>query len=208
MAIGLEEAVAWIGGGGVLAFPTETVWGLAVDARSEAAVGALRDFKGRGGDAPISVLVTGVAALAPLGFEVAPAAQRLARDFWPGPLTLVLDCRGAFAAGVGRDDGAIGVRCSSHPLAARLAGALEKRALGPITATSCNRSGDPAARTRAEAQRVCGEDERLRVLADAPDATGEVPSTVVDLTGKAPRVLRWGALSETVLAPVLAEIAA
>jgi len=208
MEVGLDEAVAWIDAGGVLAFPTETVWGLAADARSEVAVGALRDFKGRGDAAPISVLVTGLAALAPLGFDVLPSARRLAREFWPGPLTLVLGCAGAFASGVARGDGAVGVRCSPHPLASALAQSLQQRSVGPITATSCNRSGEPAAETRAEAGRVCADDAHLRVLGDEPDASGEEPSTVVDLTGPTPHVLRWGALSETVLAPVLAEIAA
>lgn len=208
MEVGLEEAVAWVAAGGVLAFPTETVWGLAADATSDAAIGALRDFKGRGDDAPISVLVAGIASLGPLGFDVAPSARRLAREFWPGPLTLVVACRGDFAKGVAREDGAVGVRCSPHPLASALAEALAVEDAGPITATSCNRSGEPAARTRGEARRVCGGDARLRVLAGEPDASGDAPSTVVDLTGKTPRVLRWGALSETVLAPVLAEIAA
>src|SRR5262249_18566048 len=83
-------------------------WGLGADARSDAAVGRLRAFKGRGDAAPISILVTGVAALAPLGFSVDAAAQRLARDFWPGPLTLVLRCTGAFAPGIARADAAGG----------------------------------------------------------------------------------------------------
>jgi tRNA A37 threonylcarbamoyladenosine synthetase subunit TsaC/SUA5/YrdC len=100
------------------------------------------------------------------------------------------------------------VRCSPHALASALAGAVAKCDVGPITATSCNVSGAPPARTRAEAHLVCADDARLRVLGEAPDASGEAPSTVIDLTGKAPHVLRWGALSETVLAPVLAEIAA
>ena len=201
--IGRDDAVAWIGGGGLVAFPTETVWGLAADARSEPAVERLRRFKGRADEAPLSILVTGLPALAPLGLRVDAAARRLAEAFWPGPLTLVLACAGGFAAGVARADGALGVRCSPHPAAAALARGCERAGTGPVTATSCNESGTPPARTREEALRVCGADERLRVLAGGPDAGGGVASTVVDLTGPHPRVLRRGALSERALAPLL-----
>jgi len=236
MDLAIEDAVAWIAGGGVLAYPTETVWGLGADARSDAAIAQLRAFKGRGGDAPISILVTGLAALGGLGFRVDAAAQRLARDFWPGPLTLVLPCRGRFAAGVARGDGAVGVRCSPHAVASELAKRCEVADAGPLTATSCNVSGAPAARTRDAARRVCGDASGIRVLQVArseakpseghqgvarseakpsedqrwggPDAGEEPASTVVDVTGPRPRVLRWGALRERALAPVLEELAA
>jgi tRNA threonylcarbamoyl adenosine modification protein (Sua5/YciO/YrdC/YwlC family) len=207
MEVSLEEAVAWIAEGGVLAYPTETVWGLGADARSDAAVGRLRAFKGRGESAPISILVTGAPALAALGFRGGPGAQRLAREFWPGPLTLVLPCEARFAAGIAREDGAVGVRCSPHPVASDLAARCARARVGPLTATSCNASGAPAARTRAAARRVCGGDPDVRVISDG-EADGELPSTVVDVTGPRPRVLRWGALDEAALRPVLDEIAA
>lgn len=208
MELSLGAAVAWIAGGGVLAYPTETVWGLGADATSDAAVGRLRAFKGRGDAAPISILVTGIGALAPLGFRVDGAAERLARDFWPGPLTLVLPCHSAFAGGIARGDGAIGVRCSPHAVASELAARCARAGTGPLTATSCNASGDPPARTRADAHRVCGGDPRVRVIEAGVDAGREEPSTVVDVTGPSPRVLRWGALAEAALRPVLEELAA
>ena len=121
MDVSLSDAVKWIAERGVLAYPTETVWGLGADARSDAAVDQLRAFKGRGDAAPISILVTGAGALAALGFRIDAAAQRLAREFWPGPLTLVLPCSASFAAGVAREDGAVGVRCSPHRVASELA---------------------------------------------------------------------------------------
>jgi L-threonylcarbamoyladenylate synthase len=208
MEVSLPDAVEWIAQGGVLAYPTETVWGLGADARSAAAVGRLRAFKGRGDDAPISILVTGVGALAALGFRLDAVAERLAREFWPGPLTLVLPCDGAFAAGIARGDGAIGVRCTPHEVASELAVRCARAGTGPLTATSCNASGEPAARTRAEARRVCAGDRDVRVVAVGPDAAGGEPSTVVDVTGPRPRVLRWGALAEPALRPVLEEVAA
>jgi len=219
--VALERAVAWIAGGNILAYPTETVWGLGADARSDAAVARLRAFKGRG-DAPISILVTGLDALAPLGFRVDAAAQRLAHEFWPGPLTLVLPCQGRFAAQVARADGAVGVRCSPHPVASELAQRCATAGTGPLTATSCNATGAPPALTRDEARSVIGDHEQVRVVADGEDAWGAsfaqraegerrpagLASTVVDATSARPRVLRWGALGERALAPVLAEVAA
>jgi tRNA threonylcarbamoyl adenosine modification protein (Sua5/YciO/YrdC/YwlC family) len=206
--LAIEDSVAWIAGGGVLAYPTETVWGLGADACSDTAVAQLRAFKGRAGDAPISILVTDLDALEALGFRVDAAAERLARDFWPGPLTLVLPCRGRFAATLARADGAVGVRCSPHPVASELAARCARAGAGPLTATSCNASGAPAARTRDAARRACGEVAGVRLLAGGADAGGEAASTVVDVTGPRPRVLRWGALAARELSPVLEELAA
>ncbi len=203
----LADAVARIAAGGLLAFPTETLWGLGADARSETAVARLRAWKGRGEAQPLSVLVTGLPALDALGVAVGPLARSLAGAFWPGPLTLVLPCRDGFAAGVARADGALGLRCSPHPVAASLARSLEAAGVGPITATSLNETGAAPARTRGEAARACarGDAETAPLLyaGDGLDAGGGRASTVVDLTGAAPRVLRWGAVSHDMLEPLL-----
>ena len=202
----LEEAIARIAAGGLVAFPTETLWGLAADARSAAAVARLRKWKLRADDQPLSVLVTGVDALPALGIAVGRLARELADTFWPGPLTLVLPCGSRFARGVAGAGGALGVRCSPHPVAASLARALEAAGVGPITATSLNRHGDPPARNRGEASQACSQDDDERPLlfaGDGLDAGGGRPSTVVDLTGTKPDVLRWGALGHDVLSPLL-----
>jgi len=171
----------------------------------------LRRFKGRDRDAPVSILVDRADALAALGFEPGPAARALAGRFWPGPLTLVMPCAQRFAAGVARDDGAVGVRCSPHPLAASLAKRLLASGVGPITATSLNLSGEPPARCRDEARALCvGADAPwlLDLGSDAPDAGGGEPSTVVDVCAASPRVLREGAIGERALAEALEGIAA
>jgi tRNA threonylcarbamoyl adenosine modification protein (Sua5/YciO/YrdC/YwlC family) len=206
----LGEAADRLRAGGLLAYPTETVWGLGADARSPSALARLRAWKGRGDEAPIAILVADAAALAGAGIECGRAATRLIEAFWPGPLTLVLPCRTRFAPGVGRADGAVGVRCSAHPLARALARRLAREDVGPITATSLNRSGEPPARDRAAADALCGgAPDAPRLLGvERAEAGGDAPSTVVDLTGPAPRVLRAGALSAEELAPLLAEIAA
>jgi L-threonylcarbamoyladenylate synthase len=201
----MRAALERIRAGGLVAYPTETVWGLGADACSDVAVAALRRWKGRVQDAPISVLVDAPAALDALGCGPQPAAARLAGAFWPGPLTLVLRCARRFATGVARGDGAVGLRCSSHPLASAFASALARAGVGPVTATSLNRSGEPAARDAARARALCADASDPALLADGSDAGGAAESTVVDLTGPRPAVLRWGAVSRRELAPWLEE---
>ncbi len=192
----LDEALARIARGGLVAYPTETLFGLGVDATRSDAVERLRAWKGRRDDQPLSLLVEDAASLAAVGVEVPPAARRLARDLWPGPVTLVLPCKRAFAAGVARSDGAVGVRCSPHPVAALLARRLAEHGLGPITATSLNRSAAPPAARRAAAAELCSDDDEgpwLLDVAGTPEPDGRA-TTVVDATGLRPRVLREGAV--------------
>ena len=201
----IGEAVDWVRDGGLLAYPTETVWGLGADARSVAAIETLRHWKGQRKSTPISILIADPDALEPLGFEFNDLARRLASAFWPGPLTLVLNCYGGFAPGVPRQDGAVGVRCSSHPICAALARRLAAEGVGPITSTSLNRSGGTPAVTLERASEVCGTDsESPRLLAvEGAEAGGDGESTVIDTTGPELVVLRWGALAKPDLASVL-----
>ncbi len=196
----LARAVAAAERGVLLAYPTETVWGLGADAAQPDALRRLRQFKGLRGDKPFSVLVDRYDALAPLGFETSVLAAELAERFWPGPLTLVLRCGAAWARDVGRADGAVGLRCSSHPSARRLAEAVAGAGLGPLTATSLNRSGAPPARTQSEAARLCAEASCHLAAPPGVDAGGGEESTIVDLTTPAPAVLRSGALPPEALA--------
>lgn len=193
----LSDAVAHVRAGGLLAYPTETVWGLGADCRSERALAALHFFKGRDAAQPIALLVTGLDAARRLGVRVTQPAQRLADAFWPGPLTLVLPSAGGFAPGVGRADGAVGLRCSPHPLTSALALALEHAGVGPITATSLNRSGEAPATRVAEAHKLCAAAVAPVLVLEALHTPGGPPSTVVDLTGPEPLVLRHGAIDES-----------
>jgi L-threonylcarbamoyladenylate synthase len=204
------DAVAWIRDGGLLAYPTETVWGLGADAQASCALERLRCWKRRDESEPVAILVESMDDLGPLGFEVGKAAERLAAAFWPGPLTLILNCGRRFAPGVARADGAVGVRCSAHPLAAALARRLRTEGVGPITATSLNASGEEPVRTRDAAGAACGEgsDQPHMIAVDQAESGGDEASTVVDATGQEPCVLRWGALPAAKLEPVLREIAA
>lgn len=202
----LEKAIAHLEKGGLAAYPTETLWGLGVDARSDAAIAALRAWKGERAAKPFSVLVASRASLGALGVTLSPAAEELAESFWPGPLTLVLPSSTTFAAGVARDDGALGVRCSPHPVASALAAALEEHGVGPLTATSLNRSGDVPAATREAALVVCDGSPGAPELFAPQDgeATGMAASSVIDLTGTRPELLRAGANAESLRAWVAA----
>jgi L-threonylcarbamoyladenylate synthase len=204
--VDVEGALDVLAVDGLVAFPTETVWGLAARVESPVAVARLRAFKGRDDDKPMSVLVDSIDRLAALGVRLGPRARRLVETFWPGPLTLVAHCSRRFAEAVsppasgdaeGGAEGegallAVGFRCSSHPIAAALArGALE-RGLGPVTATSLNRSGEDPASVLAEALRVAAKDPGVVVCHG--EAGGEAPSTVVYATGRELTVLREGAI--------------
>lgn len=193
-ALAPAQAVARLAAGGLVAYPTETAWGLGADASSSEALAALLRFKGRDAAKPISVLVEGPEALERLGAELSPEARALVEAFWPGPLTLVVRLCAPLAPGVAAPGGGVGLRCSPHPVARELARLAAKEGIGPPTATSLNRSGEPAARTRAEAERCCGAGPGAPLPVAGADAGGAPESSVVDVTGPAPRLLREGAI--------------
>lgn len=189
---GASDAAERLADGELVAFPTETVWGLAAAARNEAAVTRLFEWKGRAPGTVVSVLVESRADAEAFGGALPPPAADLAALHWPGPLTLVLRCGGDFAGGVVAADGTVGFRCSSHSTAADLARAAGTAGIGPITATSLNRSGEAPARTRAEALALCAGSSAPWVLTGGPDAGGAEASTVVRAVAGTLTVLRQG----------------
>ncbi len=170
--------------GGVVACPTETFVGLLANALDSAAVLEVCRLKGRAADQPIGVLLPDVAALDLVASEVPTRARELAAKHWPGPLSLVLRARPELPRELTRE-GTISVRVPGPSPALELV-----RAFGaPLTATSANRSGEPPARTAAEARAVFGDALAAIVEGDSP---GGLASTIVDATGPALRVLRPG----------------
>ena len=187
MIVGLAEAVARLARGELVAYPTETVYALGADAFSPAAVARLLDAKGRPAERGLSVAIADAAALARLVPALPAAARRLAARFWPGPLTLVVPVADPDFAEVATPLG-VGFRCSPQPSAA----ALARAAAHPIVATSCNRSGEPAAKTAAEVEACFGPG--LPILGGEP-ASGLAPSTVVAVAADGElRLLRAGDL--------------
>ena len=160
----------------------------------------------------MAVLVRSAEGARRIGCLMDERASRLARAFWPGPLTIVVPCEGRFAPGVARADGALGLRCSPHPIARLLVSALDDAGLGPLTSTSLNRSGQDPAVDFDTAEEMISEGseaglERPLLFATLEtglfcDAGAERPSTVVDCTTRVPRVLRGGAIEPATLEAV------
>jgi L-threonylcarbamoyladenylate synthase len=190
---------------GIIGYPTETVYGLGSVASVEA-VGELAQLKGRSEGKPFLLIVSDLAMLHRSQLRLTDTAARLAAAFWPGPLTLVLPGgEGVLPDAVRGPEGGIAVRWTSHAGLARLVSVLGS----PITSTSANRPGQPAALDAHEVQRVFAnaiERGRLVVL-DAGALTASAPSTLVDCTGRTPRVLRVGALPPARLRTIVPSLA-
>lgn len=183
----LRDAVRTLAHGGVVVYPTETLYGLGVDASNAAALRRLVALKGREPGKPILVLIGDVTMLAHLAADVPSAARRLMRRFWPGPLTIVLRARPDVSPVLTGGSGTIGVRLSSHPTARALPQQLGR----PITAPSANPSGQAPPRSVEDARRYFGS--AVDCYVDGGELHG-VPSTVVDVRGVA-QIIRPGAVS-------------
>lgn len=186
----IEETAAAVRAGAIVVYPTETLYGLGVDASSRAALDRLLALKGREDSRGISLLVEGWAAAASLIAGAPPAAAaRLAQAFWPGPLTIVVPAAARVAAPLRGPSGGVGLRCSSDPICRRLL-ALAQR---PLTSTSANLAGQPPATTVAQARAYFG-DEVECYLDDGP-REGAAASTVVEFLGGAAYLRRSGAIA-------------
>ena len=197
VAATLGPAAAHLRAGGLLAYPTETVYGLGSRAR-EGEVRALAELKGRRADKPFLLLVSSREMAEAYGLAFNASAAALARAFWPGPLTLVLPGGGGRLPDTLRGpEGGIAVRWTSHPHVARLVAALGE----PLTSTSANRPGGPTAPGPDAIVReftVAVAVGRLLVL-DGGVLGNRPPSTVIDCTTSTPRIVRAGALPVTEL---------
>jgi len=187
----LAEAIAVLRGGGLIAYPSDTVYGLGAAASDEQAVARAFAVKGRLSEKALSLLLADIEDMAPLCADVPPAAKLLAERFWPGPLTLVLRRSPAFqSAALGGGDN-VALRVPDHHFLRELI-----RGLGePITGTSANRSGRPSCRTAREVWRQLGNAVDL-IIDGGPSRAGP-ESTVIDITLDTPRMLRQGAISRS-----------
>jgi L-threonylcarbamoyladenylate synthase len=198
VAESVAEAVARLRAGGVVVFPTESVYGLGADASSPAAVARLVAVRGRDPGKPILVLVRDAAMAETLSSAFPPLAHVLARRFWPGPLTLVVPARGGLPEPLTAGTGTVGMRVPGHPDAA----ALVRGVGGPVTAPSANPPGREPPRRLDEARRYFG------AAVDAYVDGGELPgsaSTVVAVDGERVRILREGLVPRAAIDAALAE---
>ena len=190
----VAQAAAVLAAGGLVAFPTETVYGLGADASSDAAVAGIFAAKGRPSDHPLIVHVAGVAAVSHFAREVPAFAQALMDAFWPGPLTLIVPRRAGVAAASAGGQDTIGLRCPSPPVALALlrACAAATPPVHGLSGPSANRFGRVSPTTAAHVQAEFGDS--LLVLDGGPCDVG-IESTIIDCTRGVPVLLRPGAIT-------------
>ncbi|MDW8060442.1 MAG: L-threonylcarbamoyladenylate synthase [Thermomicrobium sp.] len=193
----VAEAARVLRGGGLVVFPTDTVYGVGAAVDRPDAVARLYVAKGRPLDRPIPVLIADLEQLERLAREVSEAVRRLAQRFWPGALTIVVPAQPWLPVEVVRETGAVGLRMPDHPVAL----AIIRVAGGAVATTSANRSGEREACTVEEAIAALGDAVDLYV--DGGRTPGGVPSTVVSLEGGVVKILRRGALDPALIEAAL-----
>lgn len=182
--------------GRLVVLPTDTVYGIAADAFDSGAVANLLAAKGRGRDMPVGVLVGSWHTISGLVYSVPDAAHELVRAFWPGALSLVVHQAPSLQWDLGDARGSVMLRMPLHPVALEVL-----REIGPMAVSSANISGQPATSTAAEAHRQLGD--LVDVYLDGGTSEQQAASTIVDLTGERPKILREGPVGARAVADVL-----
>ena len=194
--IGIASAISALKGGRLVVMPTDTVYGIGADAFDSAAVAALLAAQGRGRDMPVPVLVGSWHTIDGLVYSVPQSAKELIRAFWPGALSLVVRQAPSLQWDLGDANGTVMLRMPLHPVAIELL-----REVGPLAVSSANISGRPASVSAQQAREQLGD--LVEVYLDGGPAEQQAASTIVDLTGAHPRVLRQGPVSVDAVAGVL-----
>ena len=188
----LNQAVQLLRDGGVVAFPTDTVYGVGVDPFQPEAVRRLYRIKGRPEDKPIAILVGSIEDVARVAQTPSRTFSRLADRFWPGGLTLIVETR-ELPPEITAGGSTVGVRMPDHPLTLELLRGFG----GPIATTSANRSGENPATSAEDVGAQLGG--RVTLIVDGGDTITKVASTVLDLSVSPPKILRHGGISEELL---------
>jgi len=184
----IRQAAQVLRAGGLVAFPTETFYGLGAAGLDAAATRRVYTVKGRPSSMPLLLLVDSRAMVAAVALAIPPPAAALMERHWPGPLSLVLRASDLVPVEITAGTGTVGVRVSAHPVARALV-----RALGePITAPSANPTGGAPPVTADDV--LAHLDGRIELVLDAGPTPGGAPSTVLDVTVEPPRILRQGAV--------------
>ena len=194
--LAIAEAARCIQVGGLVGFPTETVYGLGADASADAAVAKIFAAKGRPADHPLIVHVADARQVADYASSVPPFAARLMHTFWPGPLTLILPRKGGVAAAAAGGQNSIGLRCPAHPIALAFLEACLAQGISGVAGPSANRFGRVSPTTAEHVRQELGDD--LLVLDGGPCAVG-IESSIVDCTRAQPVLLRPGVLTRAQL---------
>jgi L-threonylcarbamoyladenylate synthase len=195
-----QEAQTVLNKNGIMAVPTETFYGLAVNPFQEEALDRLFALKARAPEKPVLLLVSGQEMLNQVAREVPGLARRLMEKFWPGPLTIIFPCLPHLPRLLTAGTGTIGVRHPRQAITCRLISELGH----PITGTSANRTGRPPLTQAAE---VAGEfGAGVDLILDAGPCPGGLPSTIIDAASSPPRLVRAGAITRAELAEIMPEI--
>jgi tRNA threonylcarbamoyl adenosine modification protein (Sua5/YciO/YrdC/YwlC family) len=192
----ITSATAAVKAGRLIVLPTDTVYGIGADAFDSGAVAALLSAKGRGRDMPVGVLVGSWHTIEGLVYSMPATARELIRAFWPGALSLVVQQAPSLQWDLGDARGTVMLRMPLHPVALELL-----RQTGPMAVSSANISGRPPATTAAEANEQFGD--LVDVYLDSGVSEQQAASTIIDLSGPLPRLLREGPVSAAALAEVL-----
>ncbi|MCG6498639.1 L-threonylcarbamoyladenylate synthase [Kitasatospora sp. A2-31] len=200
-ATGLREAASAIRRGELVVLPTDTLYGVGADAFSPDAVAALLAAKGRGRNMPSPVLVGSPTTLHGLVTDFSEQAWELVDAFWPGGLTLVARHQPSLRWDLGETRGTVAVRMPLHPVAIELLNTT-----GPLAVSSANKTGGPSPATCDEAQQQLGD--AISVYLDGGTADHATASSIVDVTGKVPVLLRAGAISAEQLREVVPDLEA
>jgi L-threonylcarbamoyladenylate synthase len=193
----ITEAVRIMRAGGVIAYPTETFYGLGADGKNEQAVEKVFLIKGRDFKNPISLIIGNREDLSGLVGNITDAARRLMEEFWPGGLTLVFMASSAVPSRLTGSTGRIGIRISSHPIA----GILAKTFSRPLTATSANLSGESECSSAAEVVQHLGN--RIDAVVDGGPTAGKGGTTILDVSVHPPVVLREGIIPASLIQDTL-----
>ena len=185
----IDEAVSVLSRGGVVAVPTDTLYGIAAAALDEAAVQRVFDVKERGQSSPLPLFMSSFEAMYEFGRRVPGVARRLAAAFWPGKLTIVVERSSRVPDIVTGGLDTVGLRIPDHPVPREIVARLG----APITATSANISGQPSLTSAEQVFRHLGD--RLDLVVDGGQLRPSKPSTVIDVTRNPCRILRQGAVT-------------
>jgi len=185
----LTRAAEILAGGGIIAYPTETFYGLGADATNEKAIQKIFAIKGRDFKNPISLIVGRPEEIYPLVKNVPENAKKLMSALWPGALTIVFSASNKISPLLTAGSGKIGLRVSSHPLAGKIAQKIK----APLTATSANLTGSPECSKAAEVIKQIGD--KIDAIIDWGKTAGGKASTVIDVTFDPPIIIREGAIS-------------
>lgn len=183
--------------GGMIAYPTETFYGIGVDPFNKSAVNRLFKLKGRSHDKPISILIKDKKMLLEVVEDIPLSAKILIKRFWPGPLTIIFNAKKTIPSVITGNTGKIGVRISSNPITRKLLEEIDS----PITTTSANPSGKKSPATSEEVVDYFGD--KIDLILDGGLLSGKLGSTIVDTTEKELKMIREGEIPvKTVLASV------